>query len=78
LQKGVITEENFEALMILCSEIGGHVLTPFLDTYIFYAHLELIKCRSADGAMVTSLQGSYRWRLMPMGERRNMTESRKK
>ena len=32
--------------------IFGHVS---LDT-----HLELMKCRSADGAMVTSLQGSCR------------------
>jgi len=40
-------------------------------------HLELIKCRLADGAMVTSPQGSYRWRLVPMGERQNMTKSRK-
>jgi len=41
--------------MIFISEIGGHVLTPFLDT-----HLELMKCRSTDGAMVTSLQESCR------------------
>ena len=31
--KGIITAENFGALMILYSEIWGHVLTPFLDTY---------------------------------------------
>jgi len=34
LWKGIITEENFRALMILYSKIGGHVLTPFLDTYL--------------------------------------------
>jgi len=33
LWKGIITAENFGALMISYSEIGGHVLTPFLDTY---------------------------------------------
>jgi len=33
LQEGIITAENVEALMISYSEIGGHVLTPFLDTY---------------------------------------------
>ena len=32
MRKGIITEENFGALTILYSEIGGHVLTPFLDT----------------------------------------------
>ena len=31
--KGIITAENFGALMISYSEIGGHVLAPFLDTY---------------------------------------------
>jgi len=29
----MITAENFGALMISYSEIGGHVLTPFLDAY---------------------------------------------
>jgi len=33
LRKGIITAENFGALMISYSEIGGHVLTKFLDTY---------------------------------------------
>jgi len=33
LQKGIITAENFGALMISYSEIGGHVLTLFLDMY---------------------------------------------
>ena len=31
--KGIITAENFGALMISYSEIGGHVLTLLLDTY---------------------------------------------
>jgi len=30
LRKGVISAENFRALMISYSETGGHVLTPFL------------------------------------------------
>jgi len=29
MRKGIIIVENFGALMILYSEIGGHVLTPF-------------------------------------------------
>ena len=33
MRKGIITAENFGALMTSYSEIGGHVLTPFLDTY---------------------------------------------
>jgi len=31
-EKGIITAGNFRALMISYSEIGGHVLTPFLGT----------------------------------------------
>jgi hypothetical protein len=42
LRKGIITAENFGALMISYSEIGGHVLTPFLDTYP-----GSVECRSA-------------------------------
>ena len=30
--KGIITAENFGALIVSYSEIGGHVLTPFLGT----------------------------------------------
>ena len=33
MRKGIIVAENFGALMISYSEIGGHVLAPFLDTY---------------------------------------------
>lgn len=33
MRKDIISAENFGALMISYSEIGGHVLTPFLDTY---------------------------------------------
>ena len=46
--------------MILYSEIGGHVLTPFFGHVSFDTHLELMESRSADGTMVTSLQGSCR------------------
>ena len=42
MRKGIITAENFGALMISYSEIGGHVLTPFLDTYP-----GSVECRSA-------------------------------
>jgi hypothetical protein len=31
-EKGIITAENFGALIVSYSEIGGHVLTPFLLT----------------------------------------------
>ena len=31
-EKDIITAENLGALMISYSEIGGHVLTPFLGT----------------------------------------------
>ena len=30
--EGIITAENFGALIVLYSETGGHVLTPFLGT----------------------------------------------
>jgi hypothetical protein len=42
LRKGIIATENFGALMISYSKIGGHVLTPFLDTYP-----GSVECRSA-------------------------------
>ena len=42
MRKGIITAENFGALMISYSEIGGHVLTPFLDMYP-----GSVECRSA-------------------------------
>jgi len=42
LREGVIIAENFGALMISYSEIWGHVLTPFLDTYP-----GSVECRSA-------------------------------
>ena len=48
--------------------VFGHVS---FDTY-----LELVKWRSADGVMVTSLQGSCRWRWLPMGRQPNMTKFR--
>ena len=46
--------------MILYSEIGGHVLTLFLDTYFLTRTWGLVKHRSANEAMVTSLQRSCR------------------
>ena len=42
MRKDIIIAENFGALMISYSEIGGHVLTPFLDTYP-----GSVECRSA-------------------------------
>jgi len=42
LRKCIITAENFRALMISYSKIGGHVLTQFLDTYS-----GSVECRSA-------------------------------
>ena len=33
MRKGIIVAENFGALMISYSEIRGHVLAPFFDTY---------------------------------------------
>ena len=67
---------NFGALMILYSEIGGHVLTPFLDTYLLTRTWGLVKYGSADDATVTSLQGSCRWRWLPMKGQLNVTKSR--
>ena len=42
MREDIITAENFGALMISYSEIGGHVLTSFLDTYP-----GSVECRSA-------------------------------
>ena len=42
MREDIITAENFGALMISYFEIGGHVLTPFLDTYP-----GSVECRSA-------------------------------
>jgi hypothetical protein len=33
VKRASLSGENFGALMILYSKIGGHMLTPFLDTY---------------------------------------------
>ena len=53
---------------------------PIVDTIFGHvsldAHLELMKCRSVGGKMVTSLQESCRWGLVPMGKRQDMTKSR--
>jgi len=47
LRKGIIIAENFGASMISYSEIGGHVLTPFLDTYP--GSVECGSARQGDG-----------------------------
>jgi len=47
--------------MILYSEIGGHVLMSFLDTYLWTRIWELLKYRSADERAVTGYQKSCRW-----------------
>jgi len=53
---------------------------PIVDTIFglvsLDAHLELMKCRSVGGKMVTSLQESCRWGLVAMGKRQDMTKSR--
>jgi len=76
LLKGIITGENLGALMILYSEIGGHVLTPFLDTYLWTRIWELMKCRSAGERVVTGYQRSCRWVMMPMTKQQNVAKSR--
>ena len=58
MRKGRFIGENFGALMILYSKIGGHVLTPFLDTYLWTCIWELMKYRSADERVVTGYQKS--------------------
>ena len=62
--------------MILYSEILGHVLTPFLDTYPRICIWELIKYRSAREKVVTGYQGGYRWELLPMAKEQNMGKPR--
>jgi len=47
--------------MILYSEIGGHVLTLFLDTYRWTRIWEMMKYRSTDERVVTRYQRSCRW-----------------
>ena len=44
MRKGIITAENFGALMILYSEIGGHVLTPFLGTCLGWQDRVAVRC----------------------------------
>jgi len=62
--------------MILYSKIGGHVLTPFLDTYLRTRIWELKKYRSAGERVVTSYQRCCRWGLMPMAKQQNVAKSR--
>ena len=66
MRKDIITEENFGALMILYYKIAGHVLTPFLDTYLWTRMWESMKYRSAGERVVTGSQRSCRWVMMPM------------
>jgi len=76
LRKGIITEENFGALMILHSEIGGHVLTPFLDMYLWTRIWELMRCRSVGERVVIGYQRSCRWVMMPVTKQQNVAKSR--
>ena len=76
MRKGIITEENFGALMTLYYEIGGHVLTPFLDTYLWTRIWELVKYRSAGERVVTDYQGGHRWELMSMAKEQNVAKFR--
>jgi len=62
--------------MILYSKIGGHVLTPFLDTYLWARIRELMRYRSAGERVVTGYQRSCRWRLMPMAKQQDVAKSR--
>jgi len=60
LWKGIITIENFRALMILYSEIGGACVDTIFGYISSDAYMGLVKYRSADEATVTSLHGSCR------------------
>ena len=42
--KGIITVENFGALIVLYSETGGHVLTPFLGTGLGWQDKVAVRC----------------------------------
>ena len=42
--KGIITAENFGALIVLYSETGGHVLTPFLGTCLGWQDKVAVRC----------------------------------
>ena len=42
--KGIITAENFGALIVLYSETGGHVLTPFLSTCPGWQDRVAVRC----------------------------------
>jgi len=75
LRKGIITEENFRVLMILYSEIGGHVLTPFFGMYLRTRIWELVKYRSTGERVVIGYQGGYRWELMPMVKKHYVAKS---
>jgi hypothetical protein len=42
--EGIITAENFGALIVLYSETGGHVLTPFLGTCPGWQDRVAVRC----------------------------------
>ena len=42
--EGIITAENFGALIVLYSETGGHVLTPFLGTCLGWQDRVTVRC----------------------------------
>ena len=42
--EGIITAENFGALIVLYSETGGHVLTPFLGTCLGWQDRVAVRC----------------------------------
>ena len=42
--KGIITAGNFGALIVLYSETGGHVLTPFLGTCLGWQNKVAVRC----------------------------------
>ena len=42
--EGIITAGNFGALIVLYSETGGHVLTPFLDTCLRWQDKVAVRC----------------------------------
>jgi hypothetical protein len=42
--EGIITAENFGALIVLYSETGGHVLTPFLGACLGWQDKVAVRC----------------------------------
>ena len=46
--KGIITAENFGALIVLYSETGGHVLTSFLGTCLGWQDKVAVRCLQSE------------------------------